>query len=49
VFRQCLNKVVSSFEVQLIAENKSEVLPFSTDRELGLTDRKSQARFLQKF
>ena len=35
-----LNKVVLSFEVQLIVEKKSEVLPFSIDRELGSTDRK---------
>ena len=30
-------------QVQLIIEKGSEVLPYSTDRELGLTDRKSQA------
>ena len=35
-----LNKVVLSFEVQLIVEKKSEVLPFSIDRELGSTNRK---------
>ena len=46
MFLVCLNKVVSSFEVQLIAENKSEVLPFSTDQELGSTDQKLQAQFL---
>ena len=37
-----LKKGISSFEVQMFAEKKSEVLPFSTDR-------KSQAQFLQNF
>ena len=41
--------MVQVFEVQLFAEKKSEVLPFSTDRELSMTDRKSQTQFFCKF
>ena len=36
-------------QVQLIVEKRSEVLPYSTDRELGLIDRKSQAQFSKEF
>ena len=47
-FQAILKSGCFKVQVQLIAEKGSVVLPYSTNRELGSTDRKSQAQFFYK-
>ena len=50
-FEAMLKSGCFKVQVQLIVEKGSVVLPYSTDRELGLTDQKLQVLFffLQNF